>query len=104
MFSSVSNTSKSPDIKIGETMRISDNHYFGCIDKNIINKLDDIAHQKDETAFDKLLNLKLYTKECKFFKKGKSVYVTDISIMGFVKVRQRGQTEEYWVLKQALTP
>jgi len=90
------------DMQIGEKKQIRDNNWPGCVDKDVIDKLNDYAHQHDEKAFNSLLGTNLLTGQCRMFKKGESVYVTDLSMMGYVKIRPQGETQEYWILKQAL--
>ena len=90
-----------PKKNTSPTIQIASDSWPGCVDKDVIDKLNDYAHQHDEKAFNSLLGANLLTGQCRMFKKGESVYVTDLSMMGYVKIRPQGETQEYWILEQA---
>jgi hypothetical protein len=70
---------------------------IGCISRDDYDKLTAYVVQGDREAFGRLLTEGLSTGRCVEFKKGETVYVMDVGVMsGAVKVRRKGETQEYW--------
>jgi len=90
--------------EIGGTAKVAGSSWVGCKNREELEKLSEYAHQHDEVAFKKLLARDLANGECRYMKNGETVYITDVSILGYTKVRPRGEIDEYWVLTQALEP
>jgi hypothetical protein len=53
----------------------------------------------DGDAGTKMLQEGFATGECRGFDAGATVYKTDWNIKGFIKIREQGDTTEYWTLK-----
>lgn len=84
-------------------LRISEDNYFGCIDRHEYEKLGKYAAHKDEKAFTKRLAANLRVGICTSFKKGETVYIVDTAFWsGLTKVRRRGEIKEYWTNSEAL--
>ena len=98
-----SSTSGASSLLIGSERRISGDHWFGCTDREYFDKLNDYVAQKDAQAFRKALAAGVLTGICTLFKKGEVVYVTDATIFsGLVKVRRKGQLQEFWTYIEAV--
>lgn len=93
----------SPSVSSGQEKRISGDHWFGCTDREYFDKLVGYAVQKDNKAFKKALAAGLVLGTCTIFKNGEVVYITDTAISsGLVKVRRKGETQEYWTNIEAV--
>lgn len=83
--------------------RVSGDSWYGCKDREYHSKLTQYAVQKDSEAFKRALAAGLLTGQCTAFKAGETVYVADTAIFsGLVKVRRRGQTDEFWTNIEAV--
>lgn len=84
--------------------RISGDLWYGCADREYLYKLDAYLLQGDEEAFRKALTSGLVAGTCTVFKKGEVVYITDVGILSssLVKVRRKGETQEYWTDNRAV--
>lgn len=87
-------------VSIGQEKRISGDNWFGCTDRKYFEKLVEYIVQKDNEAFRKALAAGLLVGTCTIFKNGEVVYITDKAILSgnvvLVKVRRKGETQEYW--------
>jgi hypothetical protein len=92
-----------PSVSSGGDERISGENWFGCADRNYFEKLVGYAAQKDTEAFASALTAGLLAGTCTSFKNGEVVYTTDTAIFsGLIKVRRRGETQEYWTNMEAV--
>jgi len=83
--------------------RISGKHYFGCRDRKYFNKLVNYAVQEDTKAFSQALAAGIFAGICTMLKDGEVVYIMDTAIFsGLIKVRRKGQTQEYWTNREAV--
>jgi hypothetical protein len=83
--------------------RISGDHRIGCSDRDYLDKLAGYAAEKDEKAFSQGLAAGLLSGVCTMFKEGEEVYLADTAIFsGLVKVRRKGETQEYWTNLEAV--
>ena len=90
-------------VSTGLEHRISSAHRTGCSDREYFVKLATYAAQKDVEAFELALGVGLATGTCTRFEQGEVVYITDSAILsGLVKVRRKGQTQEYWTVMEAV--
>jgi len=59
--------------------------------------------QEDFEAFEKALAEGVLNGVCTIFEDGEVVYVTDTAILsGLVRIRRRGETQEYWTNLEAV--
>jgi hypothetical protein len=83
-------------LETGEHQIVADNR-FGCSDRDYFEKLISYIVAKDDQAFSQALQGGLLSGQCTNFKRGESVFLTDTAIFrGLVKIRRRGETQEYW--------
>lgn len=100
---STSATHKHAETSSTGLRRISGNGWIGCKDKAILEKMVRFSMQKDQEAFQKEGLLGLTTGVCIPFRDGEPVYVEDSSGWGsLLKIRRKGDTEEYWILREAV--
>jgi hypothetical protein len=96
-------TSTQPVVAGDGSKRISGEHRFGCSDRDYLDKLAGYAVQKDKKAFSQGLAAGLLSGVCTMFKEGEEVYLADTAIFsGLVKVRRKGETQEYWTNLEAV--
>lgn len=96
-------SSSTSSLSTSKNKRISGNNWFGCTDRKYFNKLVEYVVQQDEYAFNQAFAAGLLTGICTKFKNGEIVYIVDTAIFsGLVKVRRRGQTNEYWTNIEAV--
>lgn len=92
-----------PSVSIGQEKRISGDHWFGSTDRDYFSKLVEYAVQGDSEAFEEALTADLLVGTCTTFKNGEVIYITDTAIFsGLVKVRRKGETQEYWTNIEAV--
>jgi hypothetical protein len=92
-----------PAVPTGQDKQISGDHHFGCSDREYFEKLAGYAAQTDIEAFRRGLASGILAGECMLFEPGETVYITDTAIFsGLVKVRQKGQVQEYWTNLEAV--
>lgn len=92
-----------PSVSSGLEKRISGDNWFGCTSRDYFEKLVGYAVEKDKEAFTKALTAGLLAGTCTTFKNGEVVYITDTAIFsGLVKVRRKGETQEYWTNIEAV--
>jgi len=90
-------------VSVGADRTISSDSFFGCSDRSVCQKLVEYAVDKDNQAFKQALGAELLTGGCRMFQRGESVFIADTAIFsGLVKVRRRGETEEYWTAMEAV--
>jgi hypothetical protein len=90
-------------VATNEDKRISGDSRFGCSDRDYFEKLVGYAVQNDKQAFSNALAAGILAGTCTMFRDGDEVYVADTAIMsGLIKVRRKGQTEEYWTNLEAV--
>jgi len=101
-----SSTSSRPSrsaVTAGQDKQITDDHRFGCSDREYFEKLVSYAVQKDNQAFSRGLAAGILAGSCTMFKAGEVVYITDTAIFsGLVEVRRKGETQEYWTNLEAV--
>lgn len=86
-----------------ETKRIVGGSRFGCTDRAYFEKIIGYAVQNDKSAFSQAIAAGILAGTCTMFKDGEEVYLADTAIFsGLVKVRRKGQTEEYWTNLEAV--
>ncbi len=86
-----------------DTKRISGSQWFGCSDREYFEKLIGYAVDKDNEAFKRALAAGVVAGNCTLFKNGEAVYTVDTAIFsGLVKVRRKGETQEYWTNLEAV--
>ncbi len=86
-----------------ENKRISGENRFGCSDRDYFDKVVGYAVQNDKQAFSQALAAGILSGVCTMFKNGEEVYIADTAILsGLVKVRRKGQMEEYWTNIEAV--
>ncbi len=79
----------------GEHQILKDN--IGCTDKEYFYKMVGYAVEKDYEAFEKAFAMGTLAGICTTFKKGETVYLTDVAMFkGLIKLRRKGEVEEYW--------
>jgi len=77
--------------------------YVGCISREDHRKLTNYVVQKDKKAYERYLLAGLAAGTCTVFEKGESVYVVETAVFsGLVKVRRKGETQEYWTNIEAV--
>lgn len=82
---------------------ISGEHWFGCSDREVYEKLVGFAADKDTEAFNSGLAAQLLSGQCKTFQSGETVIIADTAIFsGMVKVRPKGDVTEYWTALEAV--
>lgn len=82
---------------------ITGQYYTGCQDKKYEETLINYAVNHDIEAFKKGLAIGIYHGNCTAFKQGETVYVTETSVLsGMVKIRRKGQSQEYWTIIEAI--
>ena len=82
--------------------RISKENYFGCTNRSYFDKLITYASQKDTEAFKKGLTAGVLIGRCTYFKEGEEVFIADTAVFsGLVKVRRKGEIDEYWTVIEA---
>jgi hypothetical protein len=87
----------------GLEKRISGDNWFGCTARDYFEKLVGYAVQKDNEAFAKALTTGLLSGTCTRFKNGEVVYIANTALFsGLVKVRRKGETQEYWTNIEAV--
>ena len=92
-----------PSVSRGQENRISGDNWYACTDRDYFEKLVRYAVQKDNQAFAKALTTGLLVGTCTAFKNGEVVYIADTAIFsGLVKVRRKGETQEYWTNIEAV--
>jgi hypothetical protein len=92
-----------PAMATGQDKRISGDHRFGCSDRDYLDKLVRYAVQHDDQAFSQGLAAGLLAGTCTMFKSGEEVYLADTAIFsGLVKVRRKGEMQEYWTNMEAV--
>ena len=97
--SSVRRTGVSP---ISE-YRIVDDGWFGCTEREQLNKLTQYTTQKDKEAFNRELAMGLVTGMCTQFEEGEIVFLMDATVFaGVVNVRRKGETQTYWTYREAI--
>jgi len=85
------------------TKRISGSQWFGCSDREYFEKLIGYAVDKDNEAFKRALAAGVVADNCTLFKNGEAVYTVDTAVFsGLVKVRRKGETQEYWTNLEAV--
>ena len=83
--------------------RISDEGWFGCTEREQLDKLTQYATQKDKDAFSRELARGLVTGTCTRFDEGEIVYLMEATIFaGVVNVRRKGETQTYWTYTEAI--
>lgn len=96
-------TSSPRAVTTGQGKQISGDQRLGCSDREYFERLVSYAVQKDNEAFSRGLASGLLAGTCTLFKPDEPVYITDTAIFsGLVKVRQRGQVQEYWTNLEAV--
>ncbi len=86
-----------------DTKFISGDHFFGCRERSVYEKLEEYAAEKDTQAFGEALFAELLTGQCRSFQKGEPVFITDTAFFsGLVKVRRKGDIAEYWTVLEAV--
>jgi predicted nucleic acid-binding Zn-ribbon protein len=83
--------------------RINGDDWFGCTDKAQHEKLTQYAVQKDIEAYSQAIMAGLNAGTCRRFRDGEEVYIADITFLGLVKVRPKGEMQEYWTNIEAVT-
>ncbi len=84
--------------------RIEGEDNIGCRSRDYNSKLTRIAVQGDREAFGRALMEGVLSGECVVFKAGEPVFVSDTAIFsGLVKVRRKGEIDEYWTNFEAVT-
>jgi tetratricopeptide (TPR) repeat protein len=92
-----------PSVSSGQGSLISGDNWFGCTNRDYFNKLVGYSVQRDEAAFTNALIAGLHNGTCTMFKNGEVVYIADTAIFsGGVKVRRKGETQEYWTNLEAI--
>ncbi|MGO9451203.1 MAG: zinc ribbon domain-containing protein [Candidatus Binataceae bacterium] len=87
----------------GTDRTISGDHYFGCSDRDVYQKLIGFLVEHDDAAFAKGLEAEVLTGECRMFQRGETVVIADTAIFsGMVKVRLKGDVAEYWTAVEAV--
>jgi hypothetical protein len=75
---------------------------YGCSDRNDFDRIGDLA-STDKAAALKFLNSTLSSGACVKLTAGAKVFIEDISVWsGSRCVRQQGETECFWVMKEAV--
>ena len=98
-----STSSREPSASVGTNTHISGSSWYGCIDRRYFKKLTEYAVDRDEEAFKTALTAGLLSGACTLFRDGEIVYITDTAVLsGLVKVRRKGETEEYWTNIEAI--
>ncbi|TMD06890.1 MAG: hypothetical protein E6J01_06780 [Chloroflexi bacterium] len=97
------NRSDRPATSTDGPKHISGSQWFGCSDREYFEKLVGYAVDKDNEAFKRGLAAGVVAGNCTLFKNGEAVYTVDTAIFsGLVKVRRRGETQEYWTNLEAV--
>ncbi len=88
---------------VAQSRSISGDSYFGCVTRELREKIGLYHIDGDKQAFKDAMLAALQSGTCTVFKSGEEVYVTDTAIFsGMVKVRRKGQTVEYWTSLEAV--
>ncbi|NLJ26385.1 MAG: hypothetical protein GX433_00015 [Deltaproteobacteria bacterium] len=75
----------------------------GCKSREYTDKLSGYVAAKDSEAFKKALMAGYLTGECVPFKQGERVIITDTALFsGLMKIRRKGDINEYWVNYEAV--
>ena len=91
-----------PSASAGDERRISA-RVFGCEDREYYEKLAQYLRQNDDEAFGRGLAAGLPVGRCTMFEAGEVVYIADTAFFsGAVRVRRKGQTQEFWTLGEAV--
>lgn len=86
-----------------DTVWISGKTRFGCATKEYFRKLVGFAVNDDTEAFKRSLAAGILAGQCIIFQNGEPVFLADTSILaGLVKVRRKGDVEEYWTNLEAV--
>ena len=86
-----------------ERGRISSDTFFGCTDLDYHKKLTHYTVQKDKETFTKSLTDGLLLGKCALFKSGEEVLLVDTAFSpGLIKLRRKGDTVEYWTIREAI--
>lgn len=75
---------------------------FGCQTREVFERQVDYALQKDEQAWTQLMTAAMMTGECTQFEVGERVFITDSTWTGLVKIRRRGEIEEFWTYYETI--
>jgi zinc ribbon protein len=97
----VSAASATADDSVKPRIIVGDNH-LGCENRDYFAKLISYAAEKDTRAFQAAFEDGLINGDCTSFKRGEPVFVEETSILGVVKVRRQGQTQEFWTNTEAI--
>jgi hypothetical protein len=74
---------------------------YGCQSKDVFDKLVHYSVDNDNVAFKKGLTAAIYSGQCSIFQAGEAVELADVAMFsGTVKVRRRGDTDEYWTFME----
>jgi len=95
-------TPKNSNVRVGEIGTIVDDGRFGCKEKDEFEKLVSFVSQSDREAFNREYMSATLTGACISFSTGDQVYVTDAAFVGLVKLRKKGETEEYWTTMESV--
>lgn len=68
---------------------------LACIQQADQIKLSEMAVQRDQEAFAKAARSLLYSGRCTVLEKGSEIFVIDKKF-DLIKVRRKGEVEEYW--------
>jgi len=86
-----------------ESRRIASETFFGCTDLDYHKKLTQYAVQKERETFTKSLTDGLLRGTCTLFQSGEEVLLVDTAfVSGLIKVRRKGDTVEYWTIREAI--
>lgn len=98
-----SGTSSKSSVSTGQGKRISGNSWVGCTDRKYQEKLSQYVLHEDRQAFHQALVAGQLAGICTMFKDGEVVYIVDSTVFsGLVKVRRKGETQEYWTYTEAV--
>ncbi len=79
--------------------------WVGCKDKGDLESIKRYVSQNDDIAYKKQMIATIGTGRCIFLEHFDEVYIVDIdSWGGVVKIRKKGDTNEYWTYKNAIRP
>lgn len=91
-------------VRINRDKRILGDNWYGCRNREYLNKLVEYCSNGDVQAFKTAINAGLLTGMCTYFQDGEVVYLTDASIWsGLVKIRRKGELKEYWTFTEAVS-
>ena len=85
------------------TLTADDGFLFGCTQKDALRKLVDYGIQKDTLALDKAWRRYETLGICQRLPRNMRVVIVDMDL-GLYKIRPKGRLEEYWVLKEFVSP